>query len=366
MTHPILKATHEHGQAIWLDYISRELLDSGALLRLIDEGLCGMTSNPTIFQQAISSSSDYDDDVQAGRECQWSAEETFEHLAVADIQRAADALAPVYAESNGADGFISLEVSPALAYDSERTVQAAERLWKKVHRPNLMIKVPGTTEGLPAIRRLLAGRINVNVTLIFSLAQYEAVLETYVRALEDRVQRGEDVSRIASVASFFVSRVDNVADKQLAEKKRADLCGKAAIANACMAYAHFQNVTAEDRWKKLAQRGARVQRPLWASTSTKNPAYSDVLYVQELVARDTVNTLPPQTLDAWKDHGRPSAMLLENLKTAPEILARIHDAGVDLLKITDDLIADGVKKFADSYQAVLAAIEMKMQAGKFA
>lgn len=366
MKHPILKATLDHGQAIWLDFISRELLDSPRLARLIDEGLRGMTSNPTIFQQAISSGSDYDADVQAGRECNWSAEETFEHLAVADIQRAADALAPVYAESNGADGFISLEVSPTLAYDSARTVQAAERLWKKVARPNLMIKVPGTTEGLPAIRALLASEINVNVTLIFSLAQYEAVLETYLLALEDRFALGDDLARIASVASFFVSRVDNVADKQLAERGHHDLCGKAAIANACLAYRHFLDVTAQDRWKKLAKCGARVQRPLWASTSTKNPAYSDILYVQELVARDTVNTLPPQTLDAWKDHGRPAATLLENLKTANDTLNRIRAAGVDLPKITNDLIEDGVKKFADSYHAVLTAIEKKMKAGKFA
>jgi len=366
MKHPILKATLDHGQAIWLDYISRELLDSKKLAHLIDEGLRGMTSNPTIFQQAISGSADYDSDVRAGRECHWLAEEIFEHLAVADIQRAADALAPVYAESNGADGFISLEVSPTLAYDSTRTIQAAESLWKKVAHPNLMIKVPGTTEGLPAIRTLLAAGINVNVTLIFSLAQYEAVLEAYLCALEDRMRNGGDVSSIASVASFFVSRVDNVADKQLAERGHDDLCGKAAIANACLAYRHFLDVTAQDRWKKLAQRGARVQRPLWASTSTKNPTYSDILYVQELVARDTVNTLPPQTLDAWKDHGRPSASLLENLKTADDILHRIRAAGVDLPKITNDLIADGVKKFADSYHAVLTAIESKMNAGKFA
>ncbi|MDD5088351.1 MAG: transaldolase [bacterium] len=362
MNHPILKATLAQGQAIWLDYISRELLDSPRLPRLIDEGLRGMTSNPTIFQQAISGSRDYDRDVQAGRECRWSAEEIFEHLAVADIQRAADALAPVYAESSGADGFISLEVSPTLAYDSARTISAAERLWKKVGRVNLMIKVPGTTGGLPAIQHLLAAGINVNVTLIFSLTQYEAVLETYLRALEERSARGENLARVASVASFFVSRVDNVADKRLAERGHSELCGKAAIANACLAYRHFQGVTAQDRWNKLAARGARAQRPLWASTSTKNPAYSDILYVQELVARDTVNTLPPQTLDAWKDHGRPSAALLENLKTADETLSRIKAAGVDLPKITNDLIEDGVKKFTDSYHAVLTAIESKINA----
>ncbi|MBU0507536.1 transaldolase [bacterium] len=366
MKHPIIKATFEHGQSLWLDYISRKLLDSGELARMIDEGVRGMTSNPTIFQQAIIGSSDYDADILAGIECNWSPQETFEHLAVADVQRAADALHPVYVSSDGADGFVSLEVSPKLAHNTEKTVVEAQRLWKKVDRPNLMIKVPGTEEGLPAVRLLLADGINVNVTLIFSLRQYRSVLETYLQAMEERIGCSDDVSTVASVASFFVSRVDTAADKQLLAKGQSKLIGKAAVANACIAYRHFLEVTASSRWKALAERGARVQRPLWASTSTKDPAYSDVLYIEELVAKHTVNTLPPVTLDAWKDHGRPSGRLVENLKTAEETFERITHAGVDLQKITEDLIEDGVKKFTDSYDDVLTAIEGRVQAGNLA
>ncbi len=366
MMHPILKATLDHGQSIWLDYISRQLIDSGMLDKLVKEGLRGMTSNPTIFQKAVAGSADYDDDIRAGIECNWNPEETFEHLAVADIQRAADALLPVYNESKRTDGFVSLEVSPKLAYDTDKTIAEAKRLWEKVNRPNLMIKVPGTQEGLPAIRKLLGNGLNINVTLIFSLRQYKEVLETYLLALEDRIARKQDVSFIASVASFFVSRVDTAADKQLNQKGHSELEGKAAIANACVAYRHFLDVTKAARWKAVAAAGAQVQRPLWASTSTKNPQYSDVLYVHELVAEHTVNTLPQDTLEAWKDHGLPSAMLLENLKTADATLEKIHNAGIDLNQITEDLIEDGVKKFIDSYEQLLEAIRTKIQTGNLA
>lgn len=361
MSHPVLDATSRLGQSIWLDFINRQLFSSGRLDALIGEGLRGMTSNPTIFEQAISGSSDYDRDIRAAKSLGETPAQTFERIAVSDIGRAADALRRVYEDSGGADGFVSLEVSPKLGHDTQGTIVEARRLWSRVGRPNLLIKVPGTREGLPAIHTLLAEGINVNVTLIFSLQQYRDVLETYLRAVELRSSRGQSVDRMASVASFFVSRVDGATDKQLEAKGRKDLAAKAAIANACVAYRHFLEITSDARWKSLAAKGARVQRPLWASTSTKNPSYSDILYVEELVARDTVNTVPLATLDAWKDHGKPQPRLMENLKTADDLLAQIRAAGVDVDQITVDLIEDGVKKFADSYDQLLMAIEAKLK-----
>lgn len=362
MSHPVLDATLRLGQSIWLDFINRDLLNSGRLQALIGEGLRGMTSNPTIFEQAISGSTDYDADIHTGQAHHENAAQVFERLAVADIVRAADALHRVYEAADGADGFVSLEVSPKLAHDTDGTIVEARRLWSRVGRPNLMIKVPGTPEGLPAVRTLLSEGINVNVTLVFSLEQYRQVLDTYLQAIELRLSREQKVDRIASVASFFVSRVDSATDQQLEAKGRKDLTAKAAIANACAAYRHFLSVISESRWNNLAANGARVQRPLWASTSTKNPAYSDILYVHELMAKDTVNTLPPITLDAWKDHGRPEPRLLENIKTAEGILSQIHASGVDVDRITEDLIEDGVKKFAASYDQLLSAIEKKLNA----
>jgi transaldolase len=361
MGHPVLEATVKLGQSIWLDFINRQLLNSGQLVALIGEGLRGLTSNPTIFEQAISGSADYDSDIREAKARGETPVRTFERIAVADIVRAADALRGVYEGSGGADGFVSLEVSPKLAHDTEATVAEARRLWKLVGRPNLLIKVPGTREGLPAILTLLTEDINVNVTLIFSLRQYRDVLETYLRAVELRLSRNRNVDRVASVASFFVSRVDTAADKQLEAKGRKDLTAKAAIANACVAYRHFMEIVSTERWKKLVAKGARVQRPLWASTSTKNPSYSDILYVHELVAPDTVNTLPLATIEAWKDHGKPEPRLMENLKTADAVLSAIRAAGVDAEKITEDLIEDGVKKFAYSYDQLLAAIEAKLK-----
>lgn len=362
MSHPVLLKTLAHGQSIWLDYISRDLIDSGQLNVLVAEGLRGMTSNPTIFEKAISGSADYDPEIRAGEAAGHSPEQIFESLAVADIRRACDALRGVYDLSGRTDGLVSLEVSPKLAHDTDRTITAARRLWQTVDRPNLMIKVPGTAAGLPAIRTLLAAGINVNVTLIFSLDQYRQILEIYMRALEDRSSAGGELASIASVASFFISRVDSAADKELAAKGRADLAGKAAIANAGLAYEHFLAVTETSRWKTLAAKGAHVQRPLWASTSVKNPAYSDILYVDELLARDTVNTVPPETLDAWKDHGNPRLRLPENLKTAGAIVAAVNAAGVNLDRITAELLDDGVGKFAASYDTLLAAIAAKLQA----
>ena len=282
---------------------------------------------------------------------------------MSDVRRACNALASVYEESSRGDGNVSIEVSPGIAYDTARQKDKAGRLWKSVDRPNLMVKIPGTKAGLPAIRELLAEGLNINITLMFSLQQYKDVLEAYLSALEERAKKGVDVSRILFVASFFVSRVDTVADKQLGDKGHPELQGKAAIANACLAYRHYLEVTASPRWKALSAKGAHVQRLLWASTSTKNPAYLDVLYVQELVAKDTVNTMPPATFEAWKDHGRPELSLLRNLETADRMISQIRAAGVDLDRITEDLIDDGVKKFSQSYDQVIQAIQTKVQAG---
>ncbi|MBU0691632.1 transaldolase [bacterium] len=361
MSHPIIQAALESGQSIWLDFISRELIESGGLEQAVAEGIRGVTSNPTIFEKAVSKGSDYDADIQAGVKHNASAQEIFESLAVCDVARAADTLAGVYASSEGRDGFVSLEVSPDLAHDTEGTIKEAEHLWRLVSRPNLMIKVPGTKAGMPAFQALIRKGINVNVTLLFSLEQYKSVLATYMSGLEDRLADGQGISDIASVASFFVSRVDTVADKQLREKGKEKLTGKAAIANACLAYRHFLEESETDRWQTLLHRGAQVQRPLWASTSTKDPALNDILYVDELIAKDTVNTIPPSTLEAFKDHGRPSEKLLVNLKQADATLKAIADAGIDLNRITTDLIEDGVKKFAVSYSELLQAIDAKIK-----
>jgi len=363
MSHPIMKATLDLGQSLWLDYISRELMDSGGLERHVAEGLRGMTSNPTIFEKAIAGSSDYDDDIRKGIVAKLSAGEVFENLAVADVARACGMLAGVYRDSQGLDGYVSLEVSPNLAHDTNGTIAEAVRLWQRVNCLNLMIKVPGTAEGMPAVRELLTRGINVNVTLLFTLQQYRDVLEAYIAAFEARHARGETIANIASVASFFISRIDSVADAQLEKIGRKDLLAKAAIANACLAYKHFEEVTASARWQKLAQAGARVQRPLWASTSTKNPTYSDVLYVEELIAPHTVNTVPPQTLSAYKDHGKPSALLFKNLESATATLAEMKSLGVDVDKIAFDLIEDGVVKFSQSFDTLLAAISAKLNAG---
>ncbi|MCB1059413.1 MAG: transaldolase [Calditrichaeota bacterium] len=363
MSHPIMKATLDLGQSLWLDYISRELMDSGGLERHVAEGLRGMTSNPTIFEKAVAGSEDYDDDIRKGIASELTANEVFENLAVSDVARACNMLSGVYQDSKTIDGYVSLEVSPTLAHDTKGTVTEALRLWERVNRPNLMIKVPGTVEGQPAILELLTRGINVNVTLLFTFQQYVDVLETYIKALEARHAKGEDLSRIASVASFFVSRIDTVADAQLEKKGRKDLCSKGAIANACMAYKHFQTVTASPRWKKLADAGAQVQRPLWASTSTKNPAYPDTLYVDELIAQHTVNTVPPQTLSAFKDHGKPAANLLKNMESAEKTLTEMKSLGVDIDQIAFDLIEDGVVKFAKSYDDLISAIASKLKAG---
>ena len=359
-----LRELLKHGQSVWLDYIRRSLLTSGELQRLVEEdGLRGVTSNPTIFEKAIAGSTDYDAALRArlGEDPHTGAATLFEALAIEDIQRAADLLRPVHEETKGADGFVSLEVSPRLAHDTAGTVAEARRLWQALARPNVMIKVPATPEGIPAIETLIGEGINVNVTLMFSLSHYEVVAQAYLRGLE----RCPQPQRVASVASFFISRVDTVVDRSLEVIGTHDalaLRGRIAIANAKMVYRRFREIFHGDPFAALRKRGARVQRPLWASTGTKNPAYSDILYVEELVGPDTVNTVPPATLDAFRDHGQaPGTTVQQGHAQADEALARLAKLGIDLNVITDKLQADGVASFAASFEQLLAALEEKRE-----
>lgn len=359
-TNPLVRLG-ELGQAPWYDFITRDLLVSGELRRMVDEdGLAGLTSNPTIFEKAIAESTLYDDDIRRLARRSKSPEEIFEAIAVADVRSACDVFLPTYETSGGRDGLVSIEVSPALAYDTAATIREAKRLWSAVDRPNVMIKVPGTTDGLPAVRSLLAEGINVNVTLLFAVTRYQSVIAAFFAGLEERAARGEPVDRVASVASFFVSRVDTKVDERLDELGDPEgLRGWIAIANACAAYAAFQRAFATERWKRLAERGAAPQRPLWASTSTKDPRYHDLHYVEALVAPSTVNTMPPQTFEAYRDHGRPEVRIHDGIATAPLRLAALQSLGIDLRQVTDELEEEGVRKFAASYDSLLAGIEAK-------
>ena len=348
------------GQSPWYDFITRELIATGELRALVsNDGLLGMTSNPTIFEKAIAGSADYDDDIRRLASEGKQAEEIFEGLAIADVRAACDAFQAVYERTQGADGLVSLEVSPELARDAAGTEAAARRLWAAVARPNLMIKIPGTVEGLGAIERCIADGINVNVTLLFSVARHEAVMEAYLRGLERRAAAGQPVDRVASVASFFVSRVDTKVDPLLDAAGRRDLRGTMAIANACLAYQAFERVFRGDRWEALARCGARVQRPLWASTSTKDPSLPDVYYVEALIAPHTVNTLPPETFAAYRDHGNPAVRIAEGIATAPGRLAALAEAGIDLALATAELEDEGVEKFAASFRSLLGGIDAK-------
>ena len=356
------------GQAIWFDYIRRSFITSGDLQTLIDEGLRGVTSNPSIFEKAIAGSTDYDDALHRLVEEGKTEEDIYEALALDDIQRAADLLRPVYDATDGADGYVSLEVSPNLAYDTEGTIAEARRLFAVLDRPNVMIKVPATADGVPAIETLIGDGINVNVTLIFSLAHYEAVAEAYIAGLEKLAASGGDLSKVASVASFFVSRVDAAVDRQLDELIRESptsniqyLQGKVAIANAKAANARFRQIFGGSRWERLAAKGARVQRPLWASTSTKNPLYPDTLYVDGLIGPDTVNTVPPATLNAFRDHGTVALTLEAGLDEARAQLARLAEVGVDLDAVTQQLQDEGVAKFAKSFEALMDSIAEKRE-----
>ncbi len=354
----------ELGQSPWYDYITRDLITSGELARLITEdGLRGMTSNPTIFEKAIAGSRLYDEEIRTLTDAGRSLQEIFEHLAVADVRAACDAFAGVYEASGGSDGLVSLEVSPTLANDTGATITEARRLWKALDRPNAMIKIPGTKAGLPAIARAIAAGININVTLLFSVDRYQDVIEAYLAGLESRVAASQPVGRIASVASFFVSRVDTRIDPML--DRAGDphgIRGKIAIANAGLAYAAFLETVDSPRWRSLAEMGAEPQRPLWASTSAKDPKYPDTYYVEALVAPATVNTLPPETFTAYRDHGDPAIRIDAAIEAAADQLAALKATGIDLGDVTRFLEEDGVAKFAASYQSLLTKIEAKVGA----
>jgi transaldolase / glucose-6-phosphate isomerase len=365
-----LKDLLNYGQSVWLDYIRRDLFTTGELKRLINEdGLRGMTSNPAIFEKAIADSTLYNDILQSLKsQPNLTPTERFEILAIRDIQDAAEALRPVYDSSKGRDGYVSLEVSPYLARNTQSTMEEARRLWKAVDRKNVMIKVPGTTEGIPAFQQLISEGININVTLLFAQDVYEKVAGAYIAGLEKFAASGGDVSKIASVASFFISRIDSAVDaiiatrlktpKDDAEKAQlTSIQGKVAIANGKLAYQSYLSIFGTDRWKKLAARGAQTQRVLWASTSTKNPAYRDVMYVEELIGQDTVDTIPPATFDAFRDHGRPRASLIENVDAAKQTMATAANLGISIKQVTDNLTDDGVKQFSDAFDKLLAAVE---------
>ncbi len=365
--HPL----HQLGQSVWYDNIQRSLLESGQLAAMIEQGLIrGVTSNPSIFHNAIAKSHDYDAALKPMAWSGWSALQIFHQLAIEDIQAAADLFRPLYEQSQAGDGYVSLEVSPRLAHDTLGTLAEAKRLWNLVERPNLMIKIPATLEGIPAIRESIAAGINVNVTLIFSLARYREVMDAYLSGLEDRLKAGLPIDRIASVASFFVSRVDTKIDQRLDEiikseeasaKLAQSLLGKAAVANARMAYAFYLETFASLRYDTLRQQGARTQRPLWASTSTKNPAYRDVVYVEELIGADTVNTMPPQTLEAFLDHGEAQVRLGWDVSQDQQVIAQLETLGISMNKVTGELEAEGVKAFTDAFDALLKTIEERRQ-----
>ena len=359
-----LRALHQEGQSLWLDFISRSLLTSGQLQRLIDDdGLRGMTSNPSIFQKSISGSDDYDTSLRAfmAANPNAGAEEAYEHLAIEDIRTATDILRPLYDSSSGGDGYVSLEVSPHLAADTAGTIAAANRLWNAVDRPNLMIKVPATPEGIPAIETLIGQGINVNVTLMFSMAHYDAVSAAYMKG----IAKCAAPTGVASVASFFVSRVDTLVDKQLEAIDTPEalaLRGKVAVANSQRVYHRFRDLFHGEAFAAQRARGASVQRPLWGSTSTKNPAYSDILYVEMLIGPDTVNTVPMETIDAFRDHGAAAPTLMGAREEAEQAYRAVEAVGIDMTAVTEQLQREGVDAFAQAYDQLLAALEEKRRA----
>ncbi|HKI62327.1 MAG TPA: transaldolase [Mariprofundaceae bacterium] len=362
------------GQSIWLDYIDRHLIRSGKLQQMVDaDGICGVTSNPAIFEKAIRTDKEYASELKHHGGASQAA--AFEHLAIADIRAAADVLYPVYERTEQRDGYVSLEVSPKLAHDSEATVAEALRLWREVGRENLMIKVPATDAGIPAIQRLIAEGVNVNATLLFSQTMYQRTAEAFISGLEQRLKNGICPAGVASVASFFVSRIDTAVDalldkrleKAVDERERDELLGvrgKVAIANAKLAYQHYKAVFASPRWEALAQCGAQSQRLLWASTGTKNPAYSDILYIEELIGPDTVNTAPPATLAAFREHGQIRASLEEDIIGAAIIINGLNTLGISLDGITDKLLDDGVRLFDEAYDTLLDAIAVSIKEEK--
>ena len=365
-----LKELTKFGQSVWLDYIRRDLLTSGELKRLIEvDGLRGMTSNPSIFEKAIAGSDLYAQTLaELEKRKDLDAKGRYEELAIKDIQDAADFLKPVYQQTKKRDGYVSLEVSPNLAHKTQETLDEARRLWKRVGRENLMVKVPGTPEGIPAFQQLISEGVNINVTLLFAFDVYVRVAEAYVAGLEAFAKSGGDVSRIASVASFFISRIDTLVDGEIDAKLKTatnpadqtllrSLHGKVAIANGKLTYQRYKQIFSGSRWDALASRGAQTQRVLWASTSTKNPAYSDVYYVEELIGPDTVDTIPPATFDAFRDHGKPRASLEENVQGAQETMQGLEKAGISMKAATDKLTVAGVKQFSDDFDKLLDAVK---------
>ena len=372
MTNPLLQLKTQ-GQSVWYDTVDRAQLDNGLFQRMLNEdGVAGVTSNPTIFQKSISHGDAYDEQItQLIRENK-STSEIYEALVIRDIRTVADMLLPIYVKANRQDGFVSLEVSPDLAHDSEATLNEARRFWKLVDRPNLMIKIPATPEGLPVVRQTLAEGMNINITLIFSIEDYREVAEAYISALEERNAEGKDISYIASVASFFVSRVDTLVDQLLENKMKAtndrseqqklkSLEGKAAIANARLVYQDFKHIFHSPRFETLKHSGAYVQRPLWASTSTKNPAYRDVLYAEELVGPDTVDTMPLETIENFRDHGKVRLSVEDDIQQAKDEFAELEKVGIHYDQVTQQLQDEGVQKFADSFHELFKGIESKKQ-----
>jgi transaldolase/glucose-6-phosphate isomerase len=369
-----LQALLGYGQSMWLDYIRRDLITSGSLKKMIaDDGLRGMTSNPSIFEKAIAESALYDDLLNAlASRTDLDTKARYEQIAIRDIQDAADVLRPVYESSKFRDGYVSLEVSPLLARKTQETIDEAQRLWKSVNRENVMIKIPGTAEGLPAIRQAIGEGINVNVTLLFSQEVYETVAEAHIGGLEDLAKRGGNLKKIGGVASFFISRIDSMVDSMINDKLKSatdakqqellkSLLGKVAIANGKLAYRSYQRLFSGPRWQALAAQGAQTQRVLWASTSTKNPAYRDVMYVEELIGPDTVNTMPPATIDAFRDHGKLRNSLTEDVAGAQNVMDNLARTGISIKDVTTKLTEDGVKLFADAFHKLLAAVEKGTQ-----
>jgi transaldolase len=351
----------EYGQSVWIDFLSRDMIRNGELeRRMRDDAVVGVTSNPTIFQKAISSGAAYDEQLREVLEVERDPKEIFLRLAIKDVEDALDLLRPVWDEGSGQDGYVSLEVDPNLASDTAGTIEEAQRLHETIDRPNLFVKIPATKAGLPAIEEMIARGRSINVTLIFSLERYGEVAEAYIRGLERLVEAGGDPGKVASVASFFVSRVDTETDRRLDEMGgRDELKGKLAIANAKLAYQRYKEIFAGNRWEALSSRGATTQRCLWASTSTKNPAYRDVMYVEELIGPKTVNTMPEETIEAFQDHGEVAPTLEQGIDEAERVFEQIRQAGVDYDDVTDTLEREGVQKFADSFAELLEGIRAK-------
>ena len=373
-SNPILEIENQYGQSIWMDNLSRDLIESGELKQSIDkEGIRGITSNPAIFEKAIAGNKIYDKAIEAGIKAGKSVQDIYEDLVFTDIRNACDVFMPVYEETDGLDGYVSIEVPPDLAKKTDDTVKEARRYYQTIDRPNLMIKIPGTPEGLPAVEKAISEGMSVNVTLLFSVQSYIDTAWAYIRGLEARVEAGEDVSKVASVASFFLSRIDVMVDGQIDEKlKSADgdaktkleaIKGKVAIANAKVAYQKYKEIFGSDRWKALEAKGAKVQRLLWASTGTKNPEYSDVMYVDELVGPDTVNTLPPTTIEACVDHCDPASRIESNLDEAYQVIEGLKDdaVSIDLDTVMDALLEEGIEKFIKPFESLMSSLESKVE-----